>query len=265
MLRFFSLASGSSGNSQLVETNHTKILIDAGLNGKRIEFLLAEVGVNAKDIDAILLTHEHRDHTGAAGVLARRHGIPLYATPGTWAGIGDSLGKIPQELVKIVDRGRSFALEDVGIYPLASHHDALDPVCYILEWGSRKISIVTDTGWISPPMLTAMEDSDVYYLEANHDVKALREGNYPWHLKERILGTRGHLSNEHAGVCLTKLLQGKGEKVLLGHLSEENNTPQWAVREVTHHLAMAGYEVNEHYDLDVGKRYAPSKEIVFEK
>lgn len=265
MLRFFSLASGSSGNSQLVETNHTKILIDAGLNGKRIEFLLAEVGVNAKDIDAILLTHEHRDHTGAVGVLARRHGIPVYATPGTWAGIGDSLGVIPQELVKTVDRGRSFALADVGIYPLASNHDALDPVCYILQWGPRKISVVTDTGWISPPMLTAMEDSDVYYLESNHDVKALREGNYPWHLKERILGIRGHLSNEHAGVCLAKLLQGKGEKVLLGHLSEENNTPQWAADEVRRHLAMAGYELNEHYELEVSKRYAPSKAIVFEK
>ncbi len=264
-LVFCSLSSGSSGNCQYIGTDKTKFLIDAGHTGKRIEMLLEQIKVKPEELDGILVTHEHRDHVQSVGVLARRHKIPVFATAATWQAMEPVVKKIPESLVRIIDREKTFAMEDVGVFALPTHHDAVDPTSFILEWEDKKLSLVTDTGWLSPEMLTAMEGSDVYFLEANYDEVSLRDGTYPWHLKQRIQGTRGHLSNVHAGIYLQKLLKRKGEKVILAHLSQDNNKPKLAFDEVAKHLQDVEVNHQKDYVMTVAKRYDVSAGVILEK
>ncbi|NLY09097.1 MAG: MBL fold metallo-hydrolase [Tissierellia bacterium] len=260
-----SLSSGSDGNCQFIQTDKAKILIDAGFSGKRVELLLKQVKVLASELDAIFITHEHRDHIQAAGVLARRHNIPIYATAGTWAAMTPIIKEVPRELTRIIDSNSTVSIGDVGLFALPTHHDAVDSVAYIVNWKEKKASFITDTGWISPYMIGAMEKSDLFFIEANHDIEALRDGPYPLELKQRIMGNRGHLSNEHTGVCLSRLLKGNGERILLGHLSNENNTHKLALDEVNKNLTEQGFIEGEHYTIEVAERFDVTHGIKWEE
>lgn len=227
-MEFCTIASGSSGNSTYIGTEYTKILIDAGISGKRIEDALCRLGISGRDIDALFLTHEHTDHIQGAGVFSRRFHVPVYATEETWAAIGDSLGKIELDHKRYVYPGEVCAVNDICVRPFAIPHDAAGPVGYNVMAEERKATLATDIGHVTDEIREALADSDLLLLEANHDVEMLKKGGYPRYLKERILGENGHLSNHTAGELLSSVASGRLKHVFLGHLSKENNTPTLA-------------------------------------
>lgn len=253
-IKFCSLSSGSAGNCQYVETKNTKILVDSGFSGKRVEALLSSIGVCPSTIDGILVTHEHIDHTKGVGVLSRRYDIPIYANANTWKGMEKIIGKIKEENTKVFVSEEYFDIKDITIYPINIFHDALEPVGYIFYYNNTKISIVTDTGWINDNIKSKIKDSNLYLMESNHDVTMLKEGSYPWPLKQRILSTRGHLSNEDAGKVLGEVISGNGEIILLGHLSQDNNKPDLAHKTVKELLLHQGIDVEKNVTLDLTYR-----------
>ncbi|MDO4479396.1 MAG: MBL fold metallo-hydrolase [Lachnospiraceae bacterium] len=224
-MRLCSIASGSSGNCIYVGSDHSQILIDAGISGKRIENGLNELELKTGDINGILVTHEHSDHIRGIGVLARRYGIPIYATAGTRAAMENmtALGKISPELFRTVKADEDFTIGDLTVKPFAISHDAAEPVGYRIENGGRSTAVATDMGQYDDYIVKCLQGLDVLLLESNHDVRMLEAGRYPYYLKKRILGDHGHLSNETAGQLLCRLLHDDIRQVFLGHLSQENN------------------------------------------
>lgn len=257
-IKFCSLASGSSGNCQYLETDRTRVLIDAGLSGKKVEDLLTAIKVCPTTIDSILVTHEHRDHIKGVGVLSRRYDIPIYANAGTWSGMWGVIGEIKNKNIKIFETNKFFQLRDLDIYPFGIFHDATEPVGYCLYYKNEKISILTDTGCVNNEIKDNIKGSSIYLIESNHDIKMLKEGKYPWFLKERIMSPHGHLSNEDAGDLIADIVKGKGEKVLLGHLSKENNTPFLAYNTVKRILRGVGIKAQKDISLDLTFREKPS-------
>lgn len=260
-IKFCSLSSGSSGNCQYIETKSSRILIDAGFSGKTIEGLLSSIEVDPTTLDAIFVTHEHIDHTKGVGILSRRFNIPIYANSDTWIGMEKTIGKIKEENIKIFSTEKYFDLKDITVYPLGIFHDALDPVGYIIYYKDKKISVVTDTGWVNDHMIDKIKDSHFYLMESNHDVKMLKEGSYPWPLKQRILSTRGHLSNDDCGRLLSNILTGNGEIVLLGHLSQDNNIPDLAIETVKNCIKNQGIDIDK--DIVLGLSYRDRATKIF--
>ena len=258
-IKFCSLSSGSSGNCQYIETDRTKILIDGGFSGKKIEGLLSSIGTSAIDIDYILVTHEHIDHVKGVGVLSRRYDIPILANNNTWLNMSKTIGEIKDRNIKIIESNKDFELEDLGVCPFKIFHDAAEPVGYCIYYKNIKISIITDTGWVNNNIKSKIKGSTLYLMESNHDVKMLKEGSYPWYLKKRILGVNGHLSNEDAGKVLSEVLLGKGEVVLLGHLSKDNNSPSLAQETVRECIESHGINVHRDIALDLTYRDRPTK------
>lgn len=224
-MRFVSIASGSSGNCIYVGSDHTHILVDAGISNKRIEQGLNEIGLKGSDLNAVVITHEHSDHTKGLGVLARRHGVPVYGTKETLEEISDKkyLGEYPKELLTQVQPDVSFSVGDLEIQPFSIYHDAANPVAYRIRNGKKSVAVATDMGHYDQYIIDHLQGLDAILLESNHDVNMLQAGPYPYYLKRRILGEHGHLSNEHAGRLLSCLLHDNLKQVLLGHLSKENN------------------------------------------
>src|SRR5699024_871805 len=239
-VKFCSLSSGSSGNCQYMETEKTRVLIDAGLSGRKIEDLLSTISVCPTTIDSILVTHEHRDHTKGVGIFSRRYDIPIYANEGTWTSMEGIIGKIEEKNIKIFITEEFFRVRDLDIYPFSIFHDAAEPVGYCLYHNNSKITVLTDTGWVNNHIKNAIKDSSIYLIESNHDVKMLKEGRYPRYLKDRIMSSIGHLSNKDSGSLIADVIEGKGEKVLLGHLSKENNSPSLAYNTVREILNESG-------------------------
>lgn len=258
-IKFCSLVSGSSGNCTYMETDRTRILIDAGLSGKRIEGLLKSIDVCPTTIDYILVTHEHIDHIRGAGVLSRRYDIPIIANNKTWMAMEKTIGEIKESNIKVIESDKDFILRDLGIHPFRTFHDAAEPVGYCIYHGNTKISIITDTGWVNDYIKNKIKNSSLYLIESNHDVDMLKKGSYPWHLKRRILSQNGHLSNEDAGKVLSELLTGKGEMVLLGHLSQENNTPSLAHKTVKECIESYGIDTLRDIVLELTYRHRPTK------
>ena len=256
-IKFCSLSSGSSGNCQYVETDRTRILIDAGFSGKRIESLLSSINVSATDIDYILVTHEHIDHVRGVGVLSRRYDIPILANKNTWLNM--KIGKIKDENIKIIESDEDLELGDLRVRPFKIFHDASDPVGFCIYYKNVKISIMTDTGCVNDSMKSKIRGSSLYLMESNHDVKMLKEGSYPYYLKKRILSTNGHLSNEDAGKVLSEVLSGNGETVLLAHLSKENNIPSLAHETVKEYMEGCGIDIHRDISLDLTYRDRPTK------
>ena len=253
-IKFCSLSSGSSGNCQYIETENTKILIDAGFSGKKVESLLSSIGVCPTSLDAILVTHEHIDHTMGVGVLSRRYDIPIYANSNTWVGMEPIIKKIKEKNSKVFNTNKTFNLNDLSIHPFSISHDALEPVGYLIYHKNIKISIITDTGWVNDNMKENIKNSHLYFIESNHDVKMLREGSYPYYLKQRIMSNVGHLSNEDAGEVLGDVLSGNGEIVLLAHLSQDNNKPQLAYETVRNIILEQGLDVDNNIRLELSYR-----------
>lgn len=224
-MRFCSIASGSSGNCIYVGTEQTHILVDVGISGKRIEEGLKEINLSSKDIDGILITHEHSDHMKSVGVLARKYKIPVYTTGGTADAICrmSSVGKLPEGIFHEIKADEDFTIKDLTIHPFSIPHDAAQPVGYRMECGGKSVGIATDLGKYNDYIVDNLQNLDVLLLEANHDIRMLQVGSYPYYLKQRILGDRGHLSNENAGRLLCRLLHDDMKAIFLGHLSQENN------------------------------------------
>ncbi len=240
-MRICSIASGSSGNCIYVGSDATHLLVDVGISGKRTEAGLKELGLTMRDIDGILITHEHADHIAGLGVLERKYEVPVYATRGTIEAIkgNKSLGKIPEELFCPVCADEKVIIKDLTCNPMRISHDAAEPVAYRISHGRKKVGIVTDLGTYNDYTVESLKGMDALLLEANHDVNMLQVGPYPYYLKQRILGDRGHLSNERAGQLLCDLLHDKLQAVVLGHLSKENNLPELAYEAVRVEVTMA--------------------------
>jgi len=224
-LRVSLLASGSKGNSLFIKSGESRILVDAGLSGREIANRLAQIGEDVAKLDAILVTHEHRDHVTAIGPLARRYNLPVYLHPRTHAALPGA-GRLDQ-LNEFEVAGR-FSLRDLEITPFSITHDASEPVGFMLDTPEGRIGVATDLGIATRLVVDQLKQCRVLILESNHDEEMLRDGPYPWHLKQRIRGNHGHLSNTAAGELLDNLLWDGMEAVFLAHLSETNNDPQLA-------------------------------------
>ncbi|MDD5017327.1 MAG: MBL fold metallo-hydrolase [Eubacteriales bacterium] len=233
------LFSGSSGNAILICSERTKILVDAGVSGKRLEQALLSIGENIRDIKGILITHEHSDHIQGAGILSRKHDIPVYATEPTWLACGDKLGSVHSRLTRIISKN-AFYIDDLLIEPYDIPHDAADPVGYCVSRGTRKVAVATDLGHFSKTVEYRLHACDLVLLEANHDSEMLAAGKYPYELKQRIKSRHGHLSNEDAADAALRLAAAGVSSILLGHLSKENNLEQLAFRTVTDTLLQGG-------------------------
>ena len=246
-MRAVSLASGSSGNSLLVQAGRTTVLVDAGLGPRIMASRLKEAGVAATAVSAVLLTHEHSDHTCGARAFARKHGIPLLSDPRTLdrlfaqpePGGAVSSGTTPIERIEL-SVGRETRHGDLSIRSFAVSHDAVAPCGYLLSTGAWSVLFATDTGEVTGAMLEAMRVASLLVVESNHDIDRLRLGPYPAHLKRRILSPTGHLSNEQTSVALSGTLDDSPRWVWLAHLSRTNNTPDIARAHVRQHLRSRG-------------------------
>jgi len=233
-MRLCSIASGSSGNCIYVGTEATHLLVDTGISGKRTEQGLNEIGVSLRDIDGILVTHEHSDHISGLGVISRKYGIPIYAAPGTIDAIMNtgSVGKIDTSLFNRIQADEKLMIKDIAVHPMRVSHDAAEPMAYRFAYGNKKIGIITDLGKFNDYTVASLQGLDAVLLEANHDINMLQVGPYPYYLKQRILGDRGHLSNEVSGRLLSRILHDGMKKIILGHLSKENNMAELAYETV---------------------------------
>ena len=261
-MRLISLSSGSSGNCIYVGNDHTHILVDCGISGKKTEEGLNSVGLSLSDIDAILITHEHTDHIGGLGVLARKAGVPIYATRGTFEGIRStkSVGELDSSLFHPVEAELPFLIKDLEVDPMQISHDAREPVAYRFYENEKKAAIVTDLGTYDQRIVDALQGFDILFLEANHDINMLQVGRYPYPLKQRILGDKGHLSNEACGRLLSRLLHDGIKYIELGHLSHENNLPELAYETVKLEVTISDnpYDGND-FPIYVAKRSEVSR------
>jgi len=236
MIKFCSLFSGSSGNCLFISDGKTKILIDSGLSGKRIIEALVAIGENPSKISAILVTHEHSDHIRGAGILSRKFDIPIYANENTWSAMEKELGPVNIKNKMCFCNCEEFEIGNIFIKAFPIPHDAVDPVGFNFFLDDKKITTATDIGHMTNKLLSYLMGSDLLFIESNHDVEMLKVGPYPWPLKKRILGERGHLSNEMAGKVVAYLAKNGTRKFLLGHLSKENNFPELAYQTVCNAL-----------------------------
>jgi len=256
MPRFCPLASGSSGNCVFAGNGRTRVLIDAGMSGKRIQSSLRLINIEPESIDAILITHEHCDHVFGAGIMSRRFDVPIYATKKTWAAMDrdPSLGSIPSKNKRVVRYGEDVTIGDMSVIPFEIPHDAAEPAGYCLHLSEYKISVATDMGCVTDGVRLNLRGSDVLLLESNHDLDMLRNGPYPWPLKKRIMSDLGHLSNANCGVLITEILSDRLKHVYLGHLSDENNRPNLALETVCGILADSGIRPGYDFGVSLAER-----------
>ncbi|HEL1584310.1 TPA: MBL fold metallo-hydrolase [Streptococcus suis] len=243
------LASGSSGNCFYLETPKKKILVDAGLSGKKITSLLAEIDRKPEDIDAILVTHEHSDHIHGIGVLARKYGMDIYANDLTWQAMDSKLGKIDMAQKHIFELGATKTFGDLDIESFGVSHDAASPQFYRFMKDDKSFVMLTDTGYVSDRMVGIVANADAYLIESNHDVEILRAGSYSWNLKQRILSDKGHLCNEDGADAMIRSLGNRTKKIYLGHLSKENNIKELAHMTMVNQLAQADLAVGTDFQV----------------
>lgn len=263
MLKFHSLYSGSSGNSLLVETQNTKVLIDAGESAKKIESALNSLDVNIQDIDAILITHEHSDHIKGLGTLVKKFNIPVYANRETWDAMPEVTEKVQTESQKYFKIDEKFDVGDIKVLPFQIPHDAANPCGFNLFHDNKKISIATDLGHMDAQLIKYLEESSFVLLESNYDPNILKCSRYPYLLKQRIASPNGHLSNEMAGKTISYLMNSGLNKVMLGHLSKENNFPELAYQTVIDELCKQNFDENK-LEMCVASRTTPSEVINIE-
>jgi phosphoribosyl 1,2-cyclic phosphodiesterase len=224
VLKICILASGSTGNAAFVCTGRTRLLVDAGLSRREIGKRLASIGESLDSIDAVLVTHEHGDHTCGLNSLSKaaERPLPIYLTNGTaryieWEGC--------TPVLESFQAGSRFSIGDFDIASFTIPHDAMDPVGYTLTAEGIKIAIATDLGYVTQNIPANLQDATVVLLEANHDLEMLRVGPYPWSVKQRVMSRMGHLSNDVAGEFIRRHL-GCVHRLILGHISEHNNHPE---------------------------------------
>ena len=260
MLNFCSLYSGSSGNSLLVQSNQTNLLIDCGVSSKKIENALNTLDINPHSINGILITHEHSDHIQGLGVFAKKYNIPIYINPKTLNAITKQKDKIETCIIKKFDVDDHFEINDLNIKSFKIPHDAVNPCGFTINNNDKTIGIATDIGHITNNIIKELEPCDFILLESNYDPEVLKCSSYPYYLKQRIAGPTGHLSNEMAGKTISYLLKNNLKKASLGHLSKENNFPELAYKSVIEELINNNYNENS-LQLSVANRDKPSKFI----
>lgn len=259
---FCSLYSGSSGNSMFIASNKAKILIDAGLPGKKIDMALKEIDQDPTGINGIFITHEHSDHVKGVGVLSRKYDIPIYANADTWSAMETSIGNIKEHNIKVIDKRSITKIEDMSIKAFNIPHDAVSPMGYTVSDDTKSISVATDFGTFTKEIYDNIKESEVILLESNHDVNMLKFGPYPYSLKRRILSEIGHLSNDDCGNAIVELVKCySNKKIILGHLSNTNNQPDLAYQTVLNVLNENGIKQQEDIILTMANRHKPSAYI----
>lgn len=265
-MRLTSIASGSSGNCTLIESDDTHILVDAGLTRKRINEGLIKVGRSLKDIDAILVTHEHIDHIRGLGVISRRDKIEMYSSEGTFMGITEcrSLGEVDTNLFNKITIENPFTIGDIEIKPFDIFHDTYEPCGYTFTHGDKKAAIVTDTGTYDDVIVENLLNVNALLIESNYDIEMLKKGDYPQFLKERIMGDDGHMSNVLCHKLLSEILHDDLKEIMLGHLSINNNNPTIALNTVKDGIDnnKTDYCADD-FKITVAERDSPSKPIEF--
>jgi phosphoribosyl 1,2-cyclic phosphodiesterase len=259
-MRMKSIASGSSGNSIYVGSDDTHILVDVGLSRKRIEAGLSELDICGDDLDAIFITHEHSDHIQGLGVFLRKYSVPVYSTRGTIEAINrvSSLGEFDRSLLHVIDSSESLMVNDIEVSPIDISHDAAEPVAYHFDCAGTQTAILTDLGTYDDAIVDRLQGLSAIYIESNHDIRMLETGRYPYPLKQRILGKKGHLSNEASGRLLSKLLNNGMKHVILSHLSQENNLPELAYEAVRLEIELSDTEYRgDDFPIDVARRDRP--------
>lgn len=250
MARFCSLFSGSSGNCTYIGSGDTGILIDAGVSAKRIETALRERDLDPAGISAVFVTHEHSDHIQGLRVLAHRYGYRIYATGGTLWGVCDFDEKCSALPLNVMTGPVTEGALTVTAF--ATSHDSSESCGYRIHTADgRTLAVATDTGVITPALREALTGCDLVLMEANHDVTMLKNGPYPFPLKQRILSDTGHLSNEACAAELAALVQSGTTRIVLGHLSRENNRPMLAQTAAQTALSAAGLQADVDYLLRV--------------
>lgn len=229
-----SIASGSSGNCIYVGDGKNHILIDAGVSRKRIVTGLESIGIRPEQIDGIFVTHEHSDHIQGIPMMVKMFGTSVFATGGTLDAIcmKDKQNVIGMDKLYQVYADEQVSIGNLRIMPFQMSHDAAEPVCYCVESSGHKLGMATDLGTYDEYTIDHLKGSDILLLEANHDISMLEAGKYPYSLKCRILGERGHLSNEDSGRLLCSLADKRLRYAYLAHLSKENNYPALAYEAV---------------------------------
>lgn len=259
-MRFCSIASGSSGNCIYAGSDCTHLLIDVGISGKRIEEGLKDLNLSMRDLSGILITHEHIDHIKSLGMLSRKYDIPIFATKGTIEGIKatKSVGDISPELFNIIRADEAFFIKDMKVNPIRISHDANEPTGFKVCDEGKSAAIITDLGTYNDYIVNCLKGTDVLLCEANHDIRMLQVGPYPYYLKQRILSDHGHLSNENCGKMVSSLLHDGIKEIILGHLSKENNIPELAYETVRLEIEASDtpYHGND-FPIRVAKRDMP--------
>jgi phosphoribosyl 1,2-cyclic phosphodiesterase len=222
------LASGSSGNAVVIEARETRVLVDCGLSLRQLEHRLRLVGLGIADLDGVVVTHEHTDHTVGLATLLRRRRLPVMASTGTWTAL-----EMPTSVeFEPLTSGQEVHVGSLRLLPVGTSHDANEPLAVVATEGSAKVGLVTDTGVVTELLLERLDGCRALFLETNHDPDLLRWGPYPWPLKQRIASRTGHLSNQQAQSAVERLAHAGLAAVVGMHLSRENNRPELAAREL---------------------------------
>ncbi len=253
MTRLITLFSSSSGNCTLLENDDTKILIDAGVSMSKITSALSKVHIEPSQIDAVLVTHEHSDHTSGLGIFCKKYTPCIYASLPTLECIKANV-IASADTFHSVDAGASFHVGSMTVKAFPTPHDAVSSLGYVIESEGKKFGIATDTGTITKAMLSALATCEAVLIEANHDEDMLKSGPYPYPLKRRILSDKGHLSNDKCAWLATQLAIWGTKKIMLGHMSDHNNTPPLAYNTVKNMLEKNGFVVDRDVILKVAQK-----------
>ena len=254
MFKFCNLYSGSSGNCSFVETDETKILIDCGVSSKKLEEALNSVGTDIKDINGILISHEHTDHIKGLATICKKYNIPIYANSPTSTNIK---ANIADDLKNKFNTNEKFEIGDIKILPFSIPHDAADPCGFNLFHDNKKVTVATDIGHVDNKILHNLDESNFLLLESNYEPNMLKCSRYPYTLKRRILGPNGHLSNDDAALAISELLKQGVNNIMLGHLSEQNNFPELAYQTVMNSIISKNIDIDK-LSLSVADRYKPN-------
>ncbi|MGI9265025.1 MAG: MBL fold metallo-hydrolase [Gammaproteobacteria bacterium] len=231
-MKFSYLGSGSKGNAALVEAGSTLVMVDCGFSVTQVESRLDRLSRSARDIDAIVVTHEHSDHLGGVARLARRYELPVWMTAGTWAAARDK--KIPS--LHLFNSHQTFSVGDLTLRPMPVPHDAREPCQFVFDDGQRRLAILTDTGHITPHIVERLEQCDALVIEFNHDYEMLMLGPYPQKVKQRVAGNLGHLNNRQAAEMVGRLDLSKLQHLVAVHISEVNNSVTHAMKALSDEL-----------------------------
>jgi len=237
-VQFSSLGSGSKGNGTLVRHDECVLLVDCGFTLKETVKRLSRLGVSPEQLDAVIVTHEHSDHIGGVGPLARKYKVPIYMTSGTYR--SRDIGALPS--LQLIKCYKPFNIKSIEVTPVAVPHDAAEPAQYIFTTNAARLGILTDLGSITPHVEMHYHSCDGLVLEANHDPLMLASGQYPASLKQRVGGAWGHLSNRQAADFLTRIDCSKLKQLVVAHISQQNNTLELA-REAFDEIALPLKEI----------------------